>query len=341
LYKQLRVVFAGTPEFAVSPLRAILAARHPLVGVLTQPDRPAGRGRRLSASAVQEVALAAQLPIAQPQSLRSDEGRQQLIAWRPDVVVVVAYGLILPPAVLAIPRLGCVNIHASLLPRWRGAAPIQRAIMAGDALTGITIMQMDAGLDSGPMLLAKELLLTRDMDAGSLHAALSLLGAELIIEALDSLAAGSLTAVPQPAAGACYARKIERNEASIDFGLDAAMLERQVRGLAIWPIAETSLRGEQLRIHVALALPDKDLADDALAAAVADARARQLPAGTVLGTVIIPAPLPHAGKAAIAVLCGQGVLALLRLQRSGRKALDAVEFQRGDAVAACLLGGPP
>ena len=320
----------------MAPLRAILASRHPVVGVLTQPDRPAGRGRQLSASPVKELALAGQLPIAQPQSLRTDEGRQQLVTWRPDVVVVVAYGLMLPPAVLAIPRLGCVNIHASLLPRWRGAAPIQRAIMAGDALTGVTIMQMDAGLDTGPILLTRELVLGRDMDAARLHAALSLLGSGLIVEALDALAAGSLTAVPQPAAGACYARKIERKEARIDFSLDAAIIERQVRGLAMWPIAETSLRDEQLRIHAALALPD-----EALPAAVADARARRLPAGTVLGTIIIPLPLPHAGKAGIAVLCGRGVLAVLRLQRSGRRALDAVEFQRGDAIAACVLGHPP
>lgn len=333
---RLRVAFAGTPEFAVSPLRAIMGSQHPVVGVLTQPDRPAGRGRQLSAGPVKELALNGQLPIAQPQSLRSEEGRQQLIAWRPDVVVVVAYGLMLPPAVLAIPRLGCVNIHASLLPRWRGAAPIQRAIMAGDSLTGVTIMQLDAGLDTGPILLAKELPLTRDMDAAGLHAALSLLGSGLIVKTLDALATGSLTVVPQPAAGACYARKIERNEARIDFSLDAVIIERQVRGLAMWPIAETSLRGEQLRIHAALALPD-----EALAAAVADARARRLPAGTVLGTIIIPLPLPHAGKAGIAVLCGRGVLAVLRLQRSGRRALDAVEFQRGDAIAACVLGHPP
>ncbi len=330
------MAFAGTPEFAVAALQAILASRHPVVGVLTQPDRPAGRGRQLSASPVKELALAGQLPIAQPQSLRTDEGRQQLVAWRPDVVVVVAYGLMLPPAVLAIPRLGCVNIHASLLPRWRGAAPIQRAIMAGDALTGVTIMQMDAGLDTGPILLTRDLVLSRDMDAAGLHAALSLLGSGLIVEALDALAAGSLTAVPQPAAGACYARKLERKEARIDFSMDAAIIERQVRGLALWPIAETSLRDEQLRIHAALALPD-----EALAAAVADARARQLPGGTVLGMVIIPAPLPHAGKAGIAVLCGRGVLALLRLQRTGRRVLDAAEFQRGDAVAACVLGTTP
>ena len=332
---RLRVAFAGTPQFAVAPLRAILASRHPVVGVLTQPDRPAGRGRQLSASPIKELALTGQLPIAQPQSLRTDEGREQLVAWRPDVVVVVAYGLMLPPAVLAIPRLGCVNIHASLLPRWRGAAPIQRAIMAGDALTGDTIMQMDAGLDTGPILLTRELVLSRDMDAAGLHAALSLLGSGLIVEALDGLAAGTLTAVPQPAAGACYARKIERSEARIDFSQDAAIIERQVRGLAMWPIAETSLRGEQLRIHAALALED-----EGLAAAVADARAAQLPAGTVLGTVSSPAPQPHAGKAGIAVLCGRGVLAVLRLQRSGRRALDAVEFQRGDAVAGCVLGDP-
>lgn len=335
------MAFAGTPEFAVAPLRAILASRHPVVGVLTQPDRPAGRGRLLSASPVKELALAAQLPIAQPQSLRTDTARGQVAAWQPDVMVVVAYGLMLPPAVLALPRLGCVNIHASLLPRWRGAAPIQRAIMAGDARSGVTIMQMDAGLDTGPVLLRSELALSRDQDAAGLHDALSLAGSKLIVEALDALAAGTLTAVPQPAAGACYARKIERREAHIDFSQDAAIIERQVRGLAMWPIAETTLHGEQLRIHAALALADDELADDALAQAVADARARRLPAGSVLGTVIVPAPQPHAGKAGIAILCGRGVLAALRLQRSGRRALDAAEFQRGESAAGCVLGSAP
>ena len=315
------------------PLRALLASAHEVVGVLTQPDRPAGRGRRISASPVKEAALAANLPLAQPASLRTEDGREALLAWQPEVLVVVAYGLILPPEALAIPRHGCINIHASLLPRWRGAAPVQRALMAGDALTGITIMQMDAGLDTGPILLAQELPIARDMDAVALQASLSLLGSGLIVQALDGLAAGRLSPRPQPAAGASYAAKIQRSEARIDFTQDAYAIERQVRGLKPWPVAETTWRGEQLRVHAALAL-----ADEAVGPLALEARASGVAFGTVLGMVTVPAALPSAGSLGLAVFCGSGVLALLRLQRSGRRALAAAEFQRGDSLNDSLLG---
>jgi methionyl-tRNA formyltransferase len=330
----LRVAFAGTPDFAVAPLRAILASPHRIVGVLTQPDRPAGRGRQLTASPVKICALQAGLAVDQPASLRNEDGRRALQAWHPDVLVVVAYGLILPPEVLAIPRLGCINIHASLLPRWRGAAPIQRAIMAGDATTGITIMQMDAGLDTGPILLAKPLRIEPAMDALALHDALAASGATLIVRALDALAKGQLAAQPQPAAGATYAAKIARNEAPLDFRRAAVELERQVRGLLPWPVAETPLRGEQLRVHAALALDDEIVGD-----AAKQARSHGAPVGSVLGAVRIPEGLPHAGATAIAVLCGSQILGLLRVQRPGKRVLDAQEFLRGDPLAAVVLGG--
>ncbi len=328
----LRVAFAGTPEFAVAPLRAILASRHSVVGVLTQPDRPAGRGRQVTDGPVKTAALLAQLPVAQPPRLRTHEDCAALSSWHADVLVVVAYGLILPPTVLAIPRLGCVNIHASLLPRWRGAAPIQRAIMAGDAVTGITIMQMDANLDTGPILLTKELSIDRQMDTVELQAALSLLGSDMIVRALDGLAVGSLTPHAQPVTGATYASKIQRSEAAVDFSRDAQDLERQVRGLTPWPVAETLLHGQQLRIHAALALSDQQV-DGASAA-----RRSGLPPGTVLGPVTLPPVLGFAGSAGVAVLCGSGVLALLRLQRAGRKLLDADDFLRGDSLTGILLG---
>ena len=205
----MRIAFAGTPEFAVPPLAALQSSRHQLVGVLTQPDRPAGRGRKLATSAVKEFAMAHGVTVAQPATLRTAEGRSALASWQPDVLVVVAYGLILPPEALAVPRLGCINIHASLLPRWRGAAPVQRAILAGDALTGVTIMQMDAGLDTGPMLLRRELPISSTDDAQSLLASLAALGAPALLEVLDGLEAGTVVPQAQPAEGVSYAAKID------------------------------------------------------------------------------------------------------------------------------------
>src|SRR6266404_4364207 len=200
----LRVAFAGTPEFALPALAALLA-RHSVVGVLTQPDRPRGRGRKLAASPVKTAALASQLPLAQPQTLNSPEARAALGDWHPQVLIVVAYGLILPREVLALPPLGCINIHASLLPRWRGAAPIQRAILAGDSETGVTIMQMDEGLDTGPVLLQRRLAIAPKINSGELSDRLAALGARLILDALDVVAGGTLTARPQPSDGVTYA----------------------------------------------------------------------------------------------------------------------------------------
>ena len=225
----LRVAFAGTPEFAVPTLLSLMRSPHQLVGVLTQPDRPSGRGRLLTPSPVKAAAVDAAVPVAQPATLRSPEDRAQLVAWNPDVLVVVAYGLILPKAVLEIPRLGCVNVHASLLPRWRGAAPVERALLAGDETTGVTIMQMDAGLDTGPILLQRAVAIG-PLDTGpDLRAKLAAEGAQLLLEALQGLAVGSLHPSAQPAEGVTYARKLEKREAPIDWSRPAVEVERQVR----------------------------------------------------------------------------------------------------------------
>src|SRR4051812_35396200 len=248
----LRVAFAGTPEFAAAALAAIHAAGHPVPLVLTQPDRPAGRGMKLSPSAVKQLAQSLGIPVAQPRSLRLDGkfadeavlGRAALALAAPDVLVVAAYGLILPQWVLALPRLGCLNIHGSLLPRWRGAAPIHRAIEAGDRETGITIMQMDAGLDTGPMLLCEREPIRFDDTTGSLHDRLAALGARLVVRSLAEAARGELPPVPQPAEGVTYASKIAKSEAAIDWSLPADVLERRVRAFDPFPGA-TFVAGEE------------------------------------------------------------------------------------------------
>ena len=297
----LRIAFAGTPQFALPALRVLLASAHRVVGVLTQPDRPAGRGRELRASPVKLLATQRELPIDQPATLKTPEGRAVLASWTPDLLVVVAYGLILPPAVLALPRLGCVNIHGSLLPRWRGAAPIQRAILAGDAETGVTIMQLDAGLDTGPMLLERRRPIHSHDTAGDLHDALSELGAAALAEAVDGLAAGTLKARPQPADGATYAPKIEKSEARIDWSTSAIALDRQVRAFNPWPMAETRFAGESLKV---------------LRARVAEQPASDAAPGTVLGIA----------DDGLRVACGEGVLAVRELQRAGKRPVSARDF---------------
>ena len=306
----MRIVFAGTPEFAVPPLAALAASRHEVVGVLTQPDRPAGRGRRVEHGAVKEFALAQGLRVAQPATLRSAEGRAPLVAWHPDVMVVVAYGLILPPEALAVPRLGCLNIHASLLPRWRGAAPIQRALLAGDAETGVAIMQMDAGLDTGPVLLERRTAIGPEDDSAALHARLAALGADALLEALDGLEAGTLTPRPQSATGATYAAKLDKAEARIDWREDAAAIARRVRALRPWPVAETTLHGEQVRVHRARALSDAPA-----------------PAGPP--QTAAPGALLGLEDDALVVACGHGRLGVLELQRAGRRSVGAREFMNG------------
>jgi methionyl-tRNA formyltransferase len=296
----------------VPALKALVASAHSVVGVLTQPDRPKGRGQQLAASPVKQAALAAGLPVAQPQTLKTEEGRAPLLAWNPDVMVVVAYGLILPPAALAIPRLGCVNIHASLLPRWRGAAPIQRALLAGDEETGITIMQMDAGLDTGPMLLSRRLRIDPDDTGGSLHDRLAELGSNAILSGLDCLLNGTVVAVPQPEAGVTYAAKLEKSEARIDWTARAAEIERKVRAFNPWPVAETVYEGEQFRILKAKA----DMAESP--------RLDGQPPGTILSV----------SERAILVQCGLGRLALSEIQRPGKRPISARDF----ANSAPLLG---
>ena len=301
----MRIVFAGTPEFAVPPLAALCASRHSVVGVLTQPDRPAGRGRKLGASAVKDFALQHDLPLAQPLSLRAAEGREPLLHWQPEVIVVVAYGLILPLEVLSLPRFGCLNIHASLLPRWRGAAPIQRAILAGDEYTGVTLMQMDVGLDTGPMLLQRRVPIDADTDSLTLHATLARLGAEALLETLEGLEAGTLSAQPQPSSGVTYASKIDKAEARIDWRQDAIDIARRVRAFRPWPIAETTQRGEQVRIHEAVVLDDS-----------AVGRLAGTAPGTLLGL--------HADR--LVVACGRDCLGVGVLQRAGRRSVTAREF---------------
>lgn len=316
----MRVAFAGTPEFAL-PALAALAARHEIVGVLTQPDRPQGRGRRLGFGPVKEAALARGLTLAQPATLKSPEGRAPLAAWAPEVLVVVAYGLILPQAALAIPRLGCLNIHASLLPRWRGAAPIQRALLAGDAATGVTIMQMSEGLDTGPMLLRRALPIAADATGGSLHDELSGLGAALITEALEALGRGALRAEPQPAEGVTYAAKIDKAEARINWSEDAQAIGRKVRAFSPWPIAETLFAGQQLRIHGAYPLhsdePDQRLSE-----------AKSTENGTIFAL----------RDDYFAVRCGQGTLAVTEVQLPGRRRICARDFSHSHPLLGQRLG---
>ena len=310
----MRIAFAGTPEFAVPPLAALTASSHALVGVLTQPDRPAGRGRRLTASPVKEFALQHGLPIAQPLTLRSAEGRSALEAWQPEVLVVVAYGLILPPEALAIPRFGCINIHASLLPRWRGAAPVQRAILEGDTVTGVTLMQMDAGLDTGPILLQRSSPISLEDDTSSVLAALASLGAPALLEVLAGIEAGSLRPEPQPASGVTYARKIDKAEARIDWQGSAAVIDRQVRAFRPWPVAETTHHGEQVRIHRAQPI-DERAPGSSIDHALLERAATAAP-GSILGM--------HEER--LVVRCGTGLLGILELQRAGRRSVSAREF---------------
>ncbi|MBS0580246.1 MAG: methionyl-tRNA formyltransferase [Proteobacteria bacterium] len=316
---RLRVAFAGTPGFAVPALEALCAA-HEVVGVLTQPDRPAGRGRHLTESPVKQAARARALPLAQPSTLRSAQAQAALAAWAPEVLVVVAYGLLLPPEVLSLPRRGCLNIHASLLPRWRGAAPVQRAILAGDVETGVTIMQMDEGLDTGPVLLTERTLISRAHTGGSLHDELSVLGARLLIEALTGLERGTLEPVAQSADGVSYAAKIGKAEAVIDWQRDALSIERQVRAFNPWPVAQTQLEGETLRVFAAHADENDDI----------------MPANDAKNTQ--PGSILDVQDGFMRVRCGSGTLSVTQVQRPGRRAMSVGEFAHGQALAGRRLG---
>jgi methionyl-tRNA formyltransferase len=309
----LRLGFAGTPEFAVPALDA-LADSQRVCAVFTQPDRPAGRGQPLHSSPVKNRALERGLAVHQPASFKSPEALEILRGLDIDALVVVAYGLILPPAALGIPRFGCINIHASLLPRWRGAAPIQRALLAGDAKTGVTIMRMAAGLDTGPMLAMRSIDIGARDTAKTLHDRLAALGAELIGETLEALRAGGVAELPQPAEGITYAEKIDKAEALIDWQQDAMHISRRVRAFNPWPVAETRFNGAQLRIW------DAETRDPPMP----EPHAPRL--DTVPGTVLAAT---HEG---IDVACRRGVLRILRLQLAGRKPLFAQEFIQGQRL---------
>lgn len=310
----MRVVFAGTPEFAVPALRSLLRSDHELVGVYTQPDRPAGRGRKLTPSPVKTLALEAGLPVYQPASLKGAEAQSELRALCPELMVVVAYGLILPQAVIDIPSLGCVNIHASLLPRWRGAAPIQRAILAGDSVTGVTIMFIEPRLDAGPMLLKKSCRILDGETAGQLHDRLSLLGAEALMDTLPALAAGASRPEIQDENEVTTADKLTKADAWLDWQRPAIELERQVRAFNPWPVAETLCAGETLRVWRAEAL--------------------EVPIHGEPGVV-----MGHDGLLDVAT--GRGVLRLLEVQLPGARRIAGRDFLNAHPEPSIRLGRWP
>jgi methionyl-tRNA formyltransferase len=296
----------------VPALEALVRSSHRVVAVYTQPDRPAGRGQQLAASAVKQCALSHALPVEQPATLREQSAVERLQRWSADIMVVAAYGLLLPPAILQTPRLGCINIHASLLPRWRGAAPIQRAIAAGDGESGVTIMQMEAGLDTGPMLLTRTVRIDARETAATLHDRLAAVGAQALLDALGEIAQGTATPRVQPTEGVTYATKLRKEEAAIDWSRSAAEIDRQIRAFDPWPVAETRWNGQQLRVWQALPV---------------ESQAPGSP-GKVLAT----------SAAGIDVGTGNGLLRLTRVQSAGRKAMSAAEFLKAHRLDGAVLG---
>ncbi len=297
--ESLRLVFAGTPEFAAEHLKALLGSRHQVIAVYTQPDRPAGRGQKLMHSPVKQLAVQHGIPVLQPPTLRDPAAQDELKALGADLMVVVAYGLILPQVVLDTPRLGCINSHASLLPRWRGAAPIQRAVQAGDAESGVTVMQMEAGLDTGPMLLKVTTPISASDTGGSLHDRLAQLGPNAVVEAIEGLAAGTLKGEVQDDALANYAHKLNKDEARLDWSRPAVELERLVRAFNPWPICHTTLDGEPLKV---------------LAAEPGEGNSQQ------------PGQILAASRDGLTVACGDGALRLTRLQLPGGKPLNFTDL---------------
>lgn len=306
----MRLIFMGSPVFSVAILDALIGAGHSVVACYSQPPKPAGRGHRVQPCPVQARAEALGIPVRTPRSLRSAEVQAEFAAFAADAAIVAAYGLILPAPVLSAPRLGCINVHASLLPRWRGAAPIQRAILSGDAQSGVTIMQMDEGLDTGPMLLAEAVPIGPRMTAGELHDALSELGARLVVAALDGIAAGGLQPEAQPADGVTYAAKLDRSEGRIDWGSDADAIDRAVRALNPWPGTWFELAGERIRVLAGAPIVDQ-----------------AGPPGTVLDD-------------RLTVACGSGAFRPQRLQRPGRAPVEADALLRGFPIpAGTILSG--
>jgi methionyl-tRNA formyltransferase len=317
-YQELRLVFAGTPDFAAAHLQALLDAKANLIAVYTQPDRPAGRGKKLTPSPVKTLAVAHNLPVCQPQSLRDPAAQAEFAALHADLFVVVAYGLLIPEVVLNTPKHGCINVHASLLPRWRGAAPIQRAIEAGDRETGITIMQMDVGLDTGAMLHKTPLAIAPNETGGSLHDRLAQLGPPALLATLNAIAEGRAKGEQQDDSQSCYARKISKPEAEIDWQQAADAIERKVRAFNPFPVAFTLLNGEPLRLWSAIARNQSS---------------RQAP-----GTIIA------AGDKGLEIACGDGALLVTSAQLAGKKAMTVADILRGNPqlfAPGTLLGGRP
>lgn len=304
----LRVIYAGTPDFAVPALQALIKSSHDVVAVYTQPDRPAGRGRKLQLSPVKTVALEAGITVEQPENFKEESVRQQLSQYNADVMVVAAYGLILPQVVLDMPRFGCLNIHGSLLPRWRGAAPIQRAIQAGDAETGVTIMQMAAGLDTGDMLLKTYHSISKDDTGQTIHDALASDGATALLKVLSMVEAETLQPEVQDESVTCYAAKLSKAEAEVDWQLSAAEIDLMIRAFNPWPVAFTKKGGQPMRLLMSEVVPEKSVS-------------------AAPGTVI------SEDKHGIQVACGKGVISISRLQLPGGKAMSVTEFLNGRSLA--------
>ncbi len=310
-----RILYAGSPDFAVPALQRLLGSGHSVVGVLTQPDKPAGRGRKLTACPVKAAADAAGLRVLQPQSLRDSVVQAQLKALAPDLFVVAAYGQLLPPEVLVIPRRGCVNLHASLLPRWRGAAPIQTAILAGDTMTGVCLMRMEAGLDTGPVYARAAMPIGPADTGGSLHDSLATVGADLLAANLEGLLAGTLTPEPQPAAGVTYAPRLSKADGHIDWQAPAAAIDCRIRAFNPWPVAHTTLHGELLRCWMS-----------------------SLPAAPAAGKTGAPGTVLGLSGAALRVQAGDGEVLLHTLQLAGRKPVSGREFANAHATDGLVLG---
>lgn len=308
----MKIIYAGTPEFAVPALQALAASRHDIVAVYTQPDRAAGRGRKLQPSAVKSCALQHGLTVIQPQSFKEPQAVEQLQAFAADLMVVAAYGLLLPSAVLQAPRLGCINIHASLLPRWRGAAPIQRAILAGDRETGITLMQMDEGLDTGKMLAKSTMQLDENMTAAFVHDELKQLGAGLLMDTIGAIEQGTLQPEQQEDAQACYARKLSKQEAEIDWQKSAQILHREIRAFNPWPVSFTRLHQQSVKIWSASYKPE-----------------------TVKGK---PGQIVRHDRHGMEVCCGQGVLIIDELQFAGKKRTSAAQVFNARDLTDEVLG---
>ena len=310
--KRLRIIFAGTPDFSVPALEALIDSGHEVVAVYTQPDRPAGRGRKLKASPVKEVALKNNISVYQPESLKEKSEQEKIAQLKPDVMVVVAYGLLLPETVLSIPEFGCLNIHASILPRWRGAAPIQRAILEGDSESGISIMQMDIGLDTGDVLTIATCPIEKNETGGSLHDKLAILGTQPLLDVLAQLQNGSVKHVKQKDNDACYAKKLSKEAALIDWNKPVTEIDRMIGAFNPWPVAFTKLNDKNMRIWSATML---------------DKNSDKKP-GTVLSC----------NKDGLDVATGQGVLHIEKLQMPGGRAMSASEFINAHNISNSVLG---